>query len=103
MNPVADGGLARGVLGGLPDDKKLDGIGDMVARLDERMQNNSRRLDEVIAVLSEIDGKYAGRGEFASNRRMIVVSMVFSIMAFGLSVINTTAITAVVLAQIVGN
>ena len=103
MNPADAGGLARGFLANLPDDKKLDAIGDMVARLDERMQNNSRRLDEVIAVLSEIDGKYAGRGEFASNRRMIVVAMVFSIMAFGLSVINTTAITAVVLAQIVGN
>lgn len=103
MNPADAGGLARGFLANLPDDKKLDAIGDMVARLDERMQNNTRRLDEVIAALSEIDGKYAGRGEFASNRRMVVVAMVFSIMAFGLSVINTTTITAVVLAHIVGN
>lgn len=84
----------------LPDDKKLDAIGDMVARLDERMQSNTRRLDEVMKFLSEIDGKYAGRGEFASNRRMIIIAMVFSIMAFGLSVINATMITAVILVQV---
>ena len=100
MNPADAGGLARGFLAGLPDDKKLDAIGDMVARLDERMQNNSRRLDEVIKFLSEIDGRYAGRGEFASNRRMIVIAMVFSILAFGLSIVNTTAITVAVLVQV---
>lgn len=100
MNPLDAGGLARGFLSNLPDDKKLDALGDMVARLDERMQNNTRRLDEVIKFLADIDGRYAGRGEFASNRRMIVIAMGFSIMAFGLSVINATMITAIVLARV---
>ena len=81
-----------GVLAGMTDDKKLDAIADIVARLEERMANNNRRLDEVMELLRNFDERYAGRAEFAGNRRMIIVSMVFSIFAFGLSLLNGTLV-----------
>lgn len=86
-----------GFLSNTPEDKKLDALGDLVARLEERIKDISRRIDEMAGHVSALDGRYAGRSEFASNRRMIIIAMVFSILAFGLSIVNSTLIMAIVL------